>query len=859
MLAEESMAQEQVPEYQRKRLARFSAVVFAGLFLHSLCWAQGYTITTVAGSASLFSPGGVAVDLVGNLYIADKSAGLIWKVSTNGTISIGAGTLGFHGYSGDGGPATSAELNSPTGVAVDTAGNLYVADSIRIRKIDIHGTITTIAGGGSLSGPSADGGPATSASLLLNGVAVDGSGNLYFSDGAFTSLIRKVSSKGIITTVAGGGLPPNLGDGGPAKSGSLGAPNGVAVDASGNLFIADTLDNRVRKVTTNGIITTVAGSNSGSYSGDGGPANQAGLNQPNGVAVDSTGNLYITDSGDHVIRMVTPRGTITTIAGNGDLGSSGDGGSATSATLGMPLGIALGSRGEIYISDQAEDTVRLLTPKGSPAGSPPTITSGGVVSAGAFGAFASVAPGSWIEIYGSNLASDSRGWSGSDFNGVNAPTSLDGTSVTVGGQSAFVDYISPGQVNAQVPSNVAAGSQPVIVTAGSVASSPFNIAVNAEQPGLLAPSTFIIGGKQYVGALFPDGVTFALPPGAIAGVPSRRAQPGDNVTLYGVGFGSVTPNIQAGQIVQEKNALALPFHLNFGQAQATVTYAGLAPNAVGLYQFNVTVPNIPSSDAVPVTFWLGGAPGTQTLYISVQNGTIAAQVQSVTFSASSVAGGGTVQGTVVLSEPAPAGGAVVALSSSSSAATVPATVTVRADDTSANFTISTGAASSNQTATITATYVGSIAQATLTVTQAAGTAPFVSLLAPVTFQPVGYPSGQLVLQVTPNAGNVTYTATISGLTFVNGVASNQNQTFTFSALQPGTLLMPTLFYGTPTLQVSSASLTFTLAQSYAAGGFAAGSLTGTMNVTGTPIPAGGASVTASGAIVGNYEATLPPQ
>jgi uncharacterized protein (TIGR03437 family) len=285
--------------------------------------------------------------------------------------------------------------------------------------------------------------------------------------------------------------------------------------------------------------------------------------------------------------------------------------------LDRPAGIALGSKGTIYVADATTDIarVRLLTPP-VPLTTPPSIQS--AVSAGAFGAFTSVAPGSWIEIYGTNLAADSRSWTGADFNGVNAPTSLDGTKVTIGGQLAFIDYIGPTQVNAQVPSSAGTGLQPLIVTTTAGASTPYTIMVNASQPGLLAPSSFIVGGKQNVVALFTDGVTYVLPPGAIAGVPSRRAKAGDVISFYGIGFGSVTPNIPAGQVVGQSNTLAAPLHIFFGQSEATVGYDGLAPNAVGLYQFNVVVPNVAASDTVPVTFTLGGAAGTQTLYIAVQ-------------------------------------------------------------------------------------------------------------------------------------------------------------------------------------------------------------------------------------------------
>jgi uncharacterized protein (TIGR03437 family) len=234
-----------------------------------------------------------------------------------------------------------------------------------------------------------------------------------------------------------------------------------------------------------------------------------------------------------------------------------------------------------------------------------------------------------------------------------------------------------------VPSNVGTGRQQVVVKTAAGSSSAYTVTVNAAQPGLLAPSSFNIGGTQYAVALFPDGMTYVLPPGAIAGLPSQRAQPGDTITFYGVGFGAVIPNIPAGQVVQQDNALALPFQIKFGTTQARVTYDGLAPDAVGSYQFEVVVPSIPSSDAVPVTFTLNGVAGTQTLYMSVQNGNTAPTLQSLTLSPTSIGGGGTVQGTVTLSTSAPTGGAVVALSSNSSAATVPATVTVPAGATSA--------------------------------------------------------------------------------------------------------------------------------------------------------------------------------
>ena len=154
---------------------------------------------------------------------------------------------------------------------------------------------------------------------------------------------------------------------------------------------------------------------------------------------------------------------------------------------------------------------------------------------------------------------------------------------------------------------------------GAAISAPLTVNVNATQPGLYAPPNFNVGGKQYLGALFPDGVTYVLPPGTISGITSRQAKPGETIIVYGVGFGPVTPAIPAGQTVQQPNSLTSPLQVFFGQTPATLSYSGLAPGAVGLYQFNVVVPNVVNNDAVPISFPLGGASGAQTLYTAVHN------------------------------------------------------------------------------------------------------------------------------------------------------------------------------------------------------------------------------------------------
>jgi uncharacterized protein (TIGR03437 family) len=316
-------------------------------------------------------------------------------------------------------------------------------------------------------------------------------------------------------------------------------------------------------------------------------------------------------------------------ANSGDYGISGSCSNATVApaatcTLTVAFGAtAAGNRtAAILVMANAPGSPLLIPLSGTgvaeTVAASPSIST--VMSASAFGGFSAVAPGTWVEIYGSNLAPDTRAWSETDFTGTTAPTTLDGVQVTIGGQNAFVDYVSstPGQVNALLPSNISIGGPlQLVVSNGSLNSAPVNVTVNATQPGLLAPATFQVGGNQYVVAVLPDG-TYAMPTGAVAGVNSRPAQVGETVTLYGIGFGSVTPAVQAGQIVTQQNQLTLPVQFSFGQTAANLTYYGLAPNMVGLYQFNMVVPSVPSSDLVPLSFNLGKTSGTQQLYISVQ-------------------------------------------------------------------------------------------------------------------------------------------------------------------------------------------------------------------------------------------------
>ncbi len=323
-----------------------------------------------ATSAEFNSPDNVTVDSAGNLYIADYYNNRIRKVTAStGDISTVAGN-GTQGYSGNGGLATSAELSFPEDVAVDSAGNLYIADAGNhvIRMVNAStGIISTVAGDGAC-GYSGIGGPATSATLCPQGVAVDSAGNLYIADGSLNRILKVYASTGIITTVAGDGGLGYSGDGGPATSAELGSPNRVAVDSAGNLYIADLGNSRIRKVTAStGIITTVAGDGTvcpGSNCGDGGPATSAELNLPWDVAMDSAGDIYIADANNNVIRKVdASTGDISTVAGpgNGTIVFGGDGGPATSAELSSPIGVAVDSAGNFYIADSGHQRIRKVS------------------------------------------------------------------------------------------------------------------------------------------------------------------------------------------------------------------------------------------------------------------------------------------------------------------------------------------------------------------------------------------------------------------------------------------------------------------------------------------------------------------
>jgi uncharacterized protein (TIGR03437 family) len=573
----------------KKQLTNLSSILSLGALLIASSNASTQTITTVAGtgattfagdgglaiSAAVDHPRGVAVDAAGNIYIADVDNSRVRKVNTSGMISTVAGT-GIAGYSGDGIAAIAASLNGPQAVAIDTQGNLIIADTQnrRIRRVDASGNITTIAGTG-IEGYSGDGGLATQAMLhQAMDLAVDAGGNIYFADST-GHRVRMIATNGIITTLAGTGTAGFSGDGGAAATAQLNFPVGVAVDANNNVYIADGNNFRIRMV-SGGTITTVAGNGSEGFSGDGGAATSATLNYPYGVRVDSAGRIFIADTSNNRVRMISG-GTISTVAGTGSDGFSGDGGLAVSAMLNFPWSVALSSSGNLLIGDRVNSRVRMVT--FASTGGAPVLSANSMVNGASYATATSangaVAPGAIVAIFGSNMASAQVSASG-----LPLPTLLSDASVTMNGMAVPLFYVANGQINAQVPYEIPAGAVSVQLRRGSQVSATQTAQVAATSPGLFTVNANGAGDGAFLHANYQP----------ISGL--NPAHAGETILIYCTGLGATSPAVATGTAAPSSPAamaVLTPTVTVDGQT-SVVSFAGLAPSFVGLYQINAQIP-----------------------------------------------------------------------------------------------------------------------------------------------------------------------------------------------------------------------------------------------------------------------------
>jgi uncharacterized protein (TIGR03437 family) len=485
-------------------------------------------------------------------------------------LSAAAGT-GWRSFSGDGGSAAKAQMDTPGGMAFDLAGNLYIADSRNncVRKITPAGIITTVAGNGT-AGFSGDGQAAINAQLSHpGGVAVDAGGVIFIADSG-NNRIRRVTRDGLIATIAGNGNAAFFGDGSRAESAALHNPQGVAVDAADNIYIADTLSQHVRKITTNDIIdslptgplnapTAVTPDGAGNvYIADQGTGNilevpasgsvatvAGGLSGPMSLAVDNSGNVFLSDTRHNQVLMIPPGGSAVTVAGTGDCCYAGDGGPATSAQLNQPWGLAADQSGNIYIADSGNNVIRVLTPGNSSGSFIYTVTNAASNQPGA------IAPGEVISIFGAGIGPNPQ--------------------VFVGGTGAQVLYSSARQVNAVVPATLAGTTAQIIVQSQGASTNPFAAPVAAAAPGIF---TLDLSGT---------GPAVAFPP--------TPAIAGSQLTLYATGEGPFG---------------ALPLSVMIGlQPVPLLASSEISP---GVVQFTVQVPTGLPPGPVPVVLNAGNTP-----------------------------------------------------------------------------------------------------------------------------------------------------------------------------------------------------------------------------------------------------------
>lgn len=537
----------------------------------------------------------------GNVYFTDSANHRIRRIDPQGIISTIAGTgerppvgsppfcenTGGAAAIGDGGPAAGARFYYPGGIAITPNKSIIIADqqNNRVRQISPSSQISTLIGSGGHN-IYAPGVPVTLTPLdWPSAVAVDSSGAVYFAE-IHSSRVGKVVN-GTLLTVAGTGIPGSGGDGGRAVSAGLSRQvTGIALDANNNLYIADGLNHRIRKVTSDGTITTIAGSGSGGFSGDGGLATAARLNMPADVKVDARGNVYIADMLNHRIRRVDPSGMITTVAGDGRQGRGPDSVPATASSLNTPAGIALDPSGDLYIADWQNYLIRKVSFSGQPL-----ITPGAIVNAASFaGPPIPVAAGSIVSLFGVNLAGEVA-----EATAVPLPKSLGNVSVKMNDVELPLFFVSPAQINAQVPADAAIGraTMTVTTTTGTSAAEVVNI-------GAAAPGIFQYGGTNRAVALNQDGTPNS---------PDNPESRGRVIAVYLTGQGALDNPVPTGEAAPAAvlSRALNPSTATIGGTDATVHFLGLAPTFVGVAQANIEIPaSAITGSSVPLVITVAG-------------------------------------------------------------------------------------------------------------------------------------------------------------------------------------------------------------------------------------------------------------
>ena len=497
-----------------------------------------------AANAALNQPTGIAVDPAGNLWIADFGNYRIRKVTANGFISTVAGN------------SFSDALQTPTAIALDAAGSLYIADraSNLIRRLPVNGPLQTFAGTGS-SGNGGDGGPAVLAQLCgPNGLTIDGFGNVVFSDTG-NSRIRKIMPSGTMAPFAGTNVPGYSGNFTSALSAQFTSPTGVCSGPDGAVYIGDTGNHMLRRVSTDGTISAVAGIGFQGYTGDGGPALNARLNAPRGCAVDAIGDIFIADTGNNAIRMVTPDGNIATIAGNGTPGFAGDGGPATQALLQDPYAVAVDQQGNLFVADKSNNRIRRLTPS-LPQFGELNQTLGFANAASLI--TGPVAAGSILSIFGSGLG-PLMALTATLQSPTTLATQLGDTQVLFDNTPAALYYAQDSQINAQVPYETAGHTTvKVEIRLKGIAIGSTSIPIAAAAPGIFTWN----GGTGQAIAVNADNTLNG------AATPAARSS---MVVVYGTGGGSTNPTGIDGQISgMHQTALVLPVSATIGGQPASV-------------------------------------------------------------------------------------------------------------------------------------------------------------------------------------------------------------------------------------------------------------------------------------------------